>query len=71
MSLNEEGHHSVEKSLGKVLHQIDDCLSKLSDGDQVDFLVSLRVQAKGRLDKIEEAQLRMAIAEWAARANHH
>ena len=70
MSLNEEGHHSVEKSLGKVLHQIDDCLSKLSDGDQVDFLVSLRVHAKGRLDKIEEAQLRMVIAEWAARANH-
>ena len=66
-----EKRENVEKFLGQVLRQIDDCLSKLSDGDQVDFLVSLRVQAKGRLDKIEEAQLRMAIAEWAARANHH
>ena len=40
MSVNEAGHDSVEKSIGKVLRQIDECLSKLSDGDQVDFLAS-------------------------------
>jgi hypothetical protein len=69
MSVNENGHYSVEKSLGKILRQIDDCLSKLSDRDQMDFLSSLRVQAKGRLDEIEQAQLQMAIVEWAGRAN--
>ena len=42
MSVNEDGHDSVEKSLGKVLRQIDDCLSKLSDRHQMDFLSSLR-----------------------------
>jgi hypothetical protein len=69
-SVNEHGHENVEKSLGKVLRQIDDCLSKLSDRDQMDFLASLRVQAKGRLDEIEKVQLEMAIAEWAGRVNH-
>jgi hypothetical protein len=69
MSVNKDGDDSVEKSLGKALRQIDDCLSKLSDRDQVDFLMSLCVQAKGRLDDIEKAQLQMAIIEWAGRAN--
>jgi citrate lyase gamma subunit len=69
-SMDEDGHDDVEKSLGKILRQIDDCLNKLSNRDQVDFLASLRVQAKGRLDEIEKAQLEMAIAEWAGRANH-
>jgi hypothetical protein len=70
MSVNEAGHDSVEKSIGKVLRLIDDCLTQLSDRDQMDFLASLRVQAKGRLDEIEKVQLEMAIAEWAGRVNH-
>jgi hypothetical protein len=70
MSVNEGSPCSVEKSLDKVLRQIDDCIGKLSDVDQVDFLMSLCTQAKGRLDEIEKAQLRMVIIEWAGRTNH-
>ena len=68
--MNKDDDDSVKTCLGKVSHQIDDCLNKLSDTDRVDFLVSLHVQAKGRLDEIEGAQLRMAIDERARRANH-
>jgi len=66
-----EKRENVEKFLGQVLRQIDDCLSKLSDRDQAGFLMSLCVHAKDRLDEIEKAQLQIAIAEWAGRANHH
>jgi hypothetical protein len=69
MSVNKNSEESVEKTLGKVLRQIDDCLTNLSDKDQLDFLMSLRVHAKSRLDEIEKAQLQMAIVEWAGRAN--
>jgi hypothetical protein len=58
MSVNEDGHYSVEKHLGKVLRQIDDCSANCG------------AKAKGRLDEIEQAQLRMVIVEWAARADH-